>query len=186
MLVLIPSKLKQYQSLAFFAGDKIYTNIEKDSDPKYIETCDRCAINLLKSTSKTVGIVILSMTVMLLFPPYVFLFKNDIQLPIPVVLPFTDLESKTGLIINFVNQLFLCLIGATGNIGIEIVTCMLKNNVWASTGAICYSVDTISEAIERPEGHMKRIIDLKFRNILMQVQDHDRYVLFNFIHIYFK
>lgn len=169
-------KKKAYQSLAFFAGDKIYTRRDQNENPNYIQVCDQSAIKLLKSTSTTLGIVLFSMIILLIFPSYAFITKHDIQLPIPVILPFTDLESKNGITLNMANQVFIVLIGATGNIGIEIITCILKNNVWASTVAICYSIDEISEIIEYPDGHTKRSVDLKFRNILVQVQDLDRYV----------
>ncbi|XP_031639326.1 uncharacterized protein LOC116351370 [Contarinia nasturtii] len=177
ILVIFPMKKKAYQSLAFFAGDKIYTNRDQNESPAYIQVCDESAVKLLKSTSTTLGIVLFSMIILLIFPPYAFITKNDIQLPIPVILPFTDLESKNGITLNMANQVFIVLIGATGNIGIEIITCILKNNVWASTVVICYSIDEISEFIEHPEGDMKRFIDLKFRNILIQVQDLDRFIL---------
>lgn len=73
--------------------------------------------------------------------------------------------------------------------GIEIITCILKNNVWASTVAICHAIDEISKCIKdpKPNEKMKRSIDLKLRNILIQVQDLDRYVysLENMCQIYF-
>lgn len=171
---MIPSKRKFYQSLAFFAGEKIYTNINRDSNMGYIRVCNESAVKLLKSTLTIFGIVATSMIILLIFPMYAFIFKHDIQLPIPVVLPFTDLETKNGLILNLVNQVFISLIGGTGNLGIEIITCILKNNVWASTVAICYSIDEISDSIQSPAANLKTIIDLKFRNILIQVQDLDR------------
>ncbi|XP_055300263.1 uncharacterized protein LOC129567422 [Sitodiplosis mosellana] len=64
------------------------------------------------------------------------------------------------------------------NEGIEIMTCILKNNVWASTVAICHAIDEISDCIECPKADdMKGFIDLKVRNILVQVQDLDRFIL---------
>lgn len=114
---MIPSKKKEYQSLAFFAGDRIYTHIKDDSNPSYIHVCNQSAIKLLKSTSTILGIVVSSMIILLVFPIYALVFKNDIQLPIPVVLPFTDLETKNGITLNIANQVFIVLIGATGNIG---------------------------------------------------------------------
>lgn len=173
-VLVFPLKKKFYQSLAFFAGEKIYTNINQDSDMGYIRVCNKSAVKLLKSTLIIFGIVATSMIILLIFPTYAIIFKNDIQLPIPVVLPFTDLETRNGLILNMVNQVFMSLIGCTGNIGIEIITCILKNNVWASTGAICYSIDDISNSIQSPAVNLKRSVDLRFRNILVQAQDLDR------------
>lgn len=121
VLVMIPSKKKAYQSLAFFAGDRIYTHVVVDSNPDYIRVCNQSAIKLFKSTLSILGIVVSSMIILLIFPMYAFVFKNDIQLPIPVVLPFTDLRTKNGIILNLANQVFMVLIGATGNIGIKLI-----------------------------------------------------------------
>lgn len=114
---MIPSKKKAYQSLAFFAGDRIYTHVDEGSSPDYIRVCNQSATKLFESTATMLGIVATSMIILCIFPVYAFVFKNDIQLPIPVVLPFTDLETKNGITMNMANQLFIILIGATGNIG---------------------------------------------------------------------
>lgn len=118
---MIPSKKKAYQSLAFFAGDRIYTHVVTDSDPDYIRVCNQSAIKLFKSTLSILGIVVNSMIILLIFPMYAFVFKNDIQLPIPVVLPFTNHKTKNGITLNVVNQVFMVLIGATGNIGSKLI-----------------------------------------------------------------
>lgn len=175
---MVPSEIKVYQSLAFFAGDRIYTHVGQDSNPNYINVCNESATKLLKSTLTIFGIVAASMIILLIFPVYAYVFKHDIQLPIPVVLPFTDLESKNGIFLNLANQVFISLIGGTGNLGIEVITCIMKNNVWASTVAIGHAIDEISHCVESPDkDETRRSIDLKFRNILVQVQDLDRFIL---------
>lgn len=174
--MIIESKRKAYQSLAFFAGDKIYTHVTKESNASYIHAINESAIKLFKSTSKTIGIVASSLIILFFFPLYVYVSKRDIQLPIPVVFPFTDLESINGITINVVNQVIISIIGSAGNIGIEVITCILKNNVWACTVAICHSIAELSDALEQTEEDMTRYINTKFRNILIQVQDLDRFV----------
>lgn len=95
----------------------------------------------------------------------------------PVLLPYTDIDSGTGISINLLNQLFIALVGVTGNIGIEIATCMFKNSIWASTVAIRHSIEEFSNDMETNAKTSKQILDYHFRNILMQTQDYDRYVL---------
>lgn len=176
-MTIMPSTLKIIQSLSFFAGEKIYTDITEDCDPSYIRACDQSAIRLLKSTSKTIGIVVVSITIFLLFPIFAYILYNDIQLPVSVLFPFTDLDSRIGISINLLNQLFIALIGVTGNIGIEIATCMFKNSIWASTVAIRHSIKELSNVMETNAKTSKQRLDYHFRNILMQTQDYDRYVL---------
>lgn len=169
---MLPSTTKTFQSLIFFAAEKVYTDIHPESNRNYIRVCDESAIKLMKSTSKTIGIICASISLYIIFPIFMFIVRNDIQFPIPVLLPFTDLESIEGMSINILNQLFIGVIGVAGNIGIEIIT-HSKNNVWASTVAICYSVDELSNAMQKIGS--KQTINCHFRNMLIQVQDLDRY-----------
>lgn len=171
---MIESSRKMYQSLIFFVGDKIYIKVDKDSNPNYVRLIDEIAIKLLTSTLKTISIIIGSIIVYVGFPIYVFIFHNEIQFAVPVYVPFTDLNSTTGIIINVVQQGISVWIGVTGNIGIEIITCMLKNTVWACTVAICHSIDEISELLVKSKPNSSNIITSRFRNILVQVQDLDR------------
>lgn len=173
-MVMVSARCKVYQSLAFFAGERIYMDINDNTDPEYVRVCNESAFKLLRDILTLIGIVATSMIILLIFPTYALLFKNEIQLPIPVVLLFTDLVTRQGIIINVANQVFLSMIGGTGNIGIEIITCIMKNTVWAATVAICYAVDEISQFLESPKSQPKYFMDCKFRNILIQVQDLDR------------
>lgn len=172
LMVMITSKRKMYQSLVFFGGEKIYK--DQGFNLNYNRVCDRSAIKLLKDAGITLGIIVGSMNVYLGFPVFSYLFQHELNLPIPVLLPFTDEESSQGLLLNFFNQIFVALIGLSGNIGVEIITCILKNNVWAATAAIGYYVDEYSEIIDGTEEKLIRMMDLKYRNILIQVQDLDR------------
>lgn len=171
---MIESSRKMYQSLIFFVGDKIYINVDEDSNPKYVRLIDETAIKLLTSTLTTISIIIGSIIVYVGFPIYVFIFHNEIQFAVPVYVPFTDLSSTTGIIINVIQQCISVWIGVAGNIGIEIITCMLKNTVWACTVAICHSIDEISELLVKSKTCSSNLITSRFRNILVQVQDLDR------------
>lgn len=183
-LIMIPSTRKTLQSIAFFAGDKIYTDITEGCNLNYIGVCDESAIKLLKTTTKTLGIIFASLMLALTFPIYAFVINNELQFPIPVIVPFTDLDSRFGLGLNILNQLFMSFQGITGNFGIEIMTCMVKNSIWASTVAIGHSIWEFSSSIEKTPSTpseavtSKRELHYQFRNILIQVQDHDRYVVY--------
>lgn len=79
-----------------------------------------------------------------------------------------------------------------GNIGIEMITCMLKNSVWAITVAICHTIDVISESAEQSAEQSAEesaeqsaeksasaptdILNCYMRNLSIQVRDLDRYV----------
>lgn len=174
------SSRKMIQSLLYFGGNKIYTDITEESNPKYIRLCDQSAIRLLKDISKTLCIISICVFLYAIFPLYTILDKHELQLPLPVFLPFTDTSTVHGIVINIINQIFISLLGLAGNFGIEIAMCMLKNTVWATAVAICFSIDEFTDSIIQSKP--ARDIDKEFRNILIQLQDYDRYVGGNFLY----
>lgn len=137
--------------------------------------CEQSAIILLLDTIKMLGVINVSSAIIPIFSLIALIMYGEIQLSVPVLFPFTDLETIEGFTINLVNQLFIGIVGLAGSIGIEILTCVLKDSVWITTAAISYAVDEISEKIEDPVLIPSEIcIDNYFRNILAQVQDFER------------
>lgn len=165
-----PSR-KHLQGFVFFAGDNIYTDIYEGSNPNYIRVCDQSAIKLLTTILKTC--VLFNLVVVCLVPP--FYLSNEIQLPVPVLVPFTDLESSMGIIINLCNQCYIIPYASIALLGIEITNCLVKNAIWAVAVAICFSVDELTAAFKDRTSASKRLNNFYFRNMLIQVQDLDRY-----------
>lgn len=173
---MIPSQRKKLQTIIFFVADHIYTDIDEKSDPAYIRICDQSAIELFKSTTKILGIFYTSLITYTIFPIFTTIKNNKMQLILPVLVPFTDLDSTNGLIINILNQLFTIFIGAYGNFGTEIMIGMFKNTIWAMAVTICYSIDELITSFDESNPSSNRIVAFHFRNVILQVQDRDRYV----------
>lgn len=160
------------QRLVHFSGESIYTDVNLESNPRYIQICDQSAIRLMNDVLKVVGVMILCSIIYSFNPMYALVYLHEIFLPYPVFFPFTDSTTMHGIIINMANQLFLGLIGIAGNLGIEVMTCMIKNTVWVAATAICYSIDELTDSVKQSKP--SRIIDMEFRKMLIQVQDLDR------------
>lgn len=79
---MIESKRKVLQSLLFFPGEKIYTDINTDTKKAYIIVCDKSAVKLLLNTIQTTSIIAISLLVYLGFPIYVFITRFKFELPI--------------------------------------------------------------------------------------------------------
>lgn len=171
---MIGSQRKIWQSLMFFSGDHIYADINKQSSMGYIHAMNQSAIKLLKSTAITCLIIVTTMNIYVGFPITVSMFSDELQLPVPVYLPFTDYTTTYGLALNLVNNVFVGSVGLAGNLGVEIITSMLKNTVWACIVAVGHSIEEMSILMKNPKQNQKRIIASQFRNILVQVQDFDR------------
>lgn len=174
VVVMIPRTRSMLQTLLWFAGDKIYTDVDDQSDPKYIRVCNERAIQLLKSTSITIGIIVATLNIYLGFPVYDTIFGEEFQLPVPVYVPFTDYSTVYGLTINILNNIFIAVVGLLGTIGVEIMTCMLKDTISATTVAVGYALQQLSDMLESANQKSSKTIDGYLRNILIQVQDYDR------------
>lgn len=171
-LTVLSSKIPKFQSLLRFAGERIYT--DDKSNGKYHRVVDQSAVQLLKETIKTLSLVSGSLAIFCFFPLYSIIFKNDLQFPLPVILPFTTLDTYNGLFVNVLNQFFICLLGFTGNCGIEIIACILKNTIWASAVPIRYEFDELTNELHELESAECVEIKFRLRNILVQIQDFDR------------
>lgn len=174
-MVLNSSMRKQLNSLIYFTGEKIYPDFNQEANERYMRVCEKRALELLSSSMKFVGLINLGTSLFVVFPMIAFVFSNEIQLPVPMLFPFTDLESLNGLVINMLNQLWFGFVGLAGNVFIEVSACLLKNSIWMTAAAICHSIDEISEKIKKTVSNTEMYcIEYSFRNILIQVQDLDR------------
>lgn len=169
---IIPSEQRMLKSLLFFGGEKIYTKFGPNFDPNYIRTCEKSAIKLLKTTATTLCLLVTCNCVYFIFPMYALLLKHEIQFPLPVFLPFTEFKGTVDILLNVLIQMYMSLFGIVGNIGIEVMTSIIKNTVWATSAAVCYSIDVLSNSIEQRKS--ATIIDDELRAISIQVQDYDR------------
>lgn len=173
-LIMRPSSRKTLQNLILFSGDHIYTDITPESHPDYIRLCDECAVYLLTDTAKTLCLILSSISLYALFPLYASVMNNDLQLPCPVLLPFTDLESWMGISLNLLNQLFLNSMAVAAAIGIEGGTSIQKNAVHAFVVAIGHTINEFSRVINE-SGSMSAIsCSHGFRQVLIQVHDFDQ------------
>lgn len=171
-MVLDPTHRQELRSLVFFSGDKIYINLNTKCSRRYRRICEESALNLLSNTIKIIGILCFANLINGIFITITFITNNEIQLPIPVFFPFTDLESAEGLIINLISQFCIIFMGVVGNIGIEITTCIIRNTIWMMAATMCYAIEEITLKIKEPME--SKNIDYRFRNILLQEQDLDR------------
>lgn len=172
-LIIVPPKRRIFQSLIFFAEHKIYTDITEQSNLEYINATNRSAIKLLKNTTNTSLILAICLSIYVLIPIYELVIEHHFQAPTPVLLPFTDPESIFGVLINTLNQTFVAWLIATGNFGVEIVNCILTNAVWATSLAICHSMNQLSSRIVSSKLSLGRSIEISLQNIITEVKDYN-------------
>lgn len=175
-MVIIPSSRARLQTALFFIANHLYIN-DDETNVDYNQMCERSAIKLLKSTAKTVGILMPSVLISATFPMIMTISRHQIQLIVPVLVPFTDLDTWHGLCINLLNQFITIFFGICAGLGIEIIICMLKNSFWRMSAAVCHSLDELMRSFHDLDATKNRIVACHFWNVVLQLRDRDRYAL---------
>lgn len=174
---MISSRRKKVTKLLYFTAEHIYTDTNENSNSNYIEACNQSARKLIRSVLKTHGIFVVLGVIYMIFPIFAYLMHNEIQLILPVLLPFTDLESIEGEIINILNQFITISMGVCGHLAMETAFCIMKNSFWAMCVGISYSLDGLVESLKPSERTSNRIVEHHFRNVFLQFEDRERYRL---------
>lgn len=91
-------------------------------------------------------------------------------------LPLIDLSTTFGHYANEVNRAMYAAAVISSVITIEIITCVLKNNVWAASEVIRYSFEVLNEKTNNKCTSTEET-ELILRNIILQIQDMDELIL---------
>lgn len=143
--------------------------------PRNHEVCDKIAINLLTCSIRVNLLVLLSYTLAAGAPLYNTLYTDKKEMIIPVLLPFIDPDTPNGFAVNYAYQMITCIFGSFIVPGIELLTCVLRNNVSVTAAVI---ENAIREFRIRLRRERKFCPDLawEFRNILFKILDFDGFV----------
>lgn len=173
-VVIVPSKLKRFQALVLFAGESIYKDHYETK--KHREIDDKSARHLMSSSIKVLVVVSTGLFCFLTFPTYAYFIMDQRPMPVPVLLPFVDEKTSSGYYINIAHQLVFGVIGSSAVIAIELMNCMLKNNIYAAKESIVYSLDVLG-AMLRTNTTFSLQMKMELRNVLVKVQDLDRFLI---------
>lgn len=179
LIILMPNTRKEYRRLYNFAGHFIYANSK--SSLRNHSVCDRMAIDLLFSSLKTNTLLVFSISLSVCVPMYKMFYTDEREMFIPVILPFVDPDTENGFYLNLASQLITASFGAIAIPAIELVTCVLKNNVLATAAVVNNSILELKNQMES-DGLFTMDRMWKFRNIILKTLDFDRFVqIFGFI-----
>lgn len=137
------------------------------------------ATNLFTNSVKIIILMLFSLYLTACVPLHNIFFDNgathyDNQMIIPFIMPFIDFQTQQGFYINLANQIMICLIGVIIVPSVELVNCVMMNNVSVLAAVIENKLAEFGGAIKREDQlsaeHMQR-----FRNIIVQIMDYDRF-----------
>lgn len=164
------STRKRLRSLLLFSGKYIYTD---DSTPsKYTKVTEECVNRLFRNTIKDISIYLISISTIGTIPLHSQIVRHERMLFFPTLLPGTDDESNTGLVINQINQLFIGAFGLAGILMIELFDQVLKNAVWAQMAFISYDLEELNEFLSQPYQNPLKL-KMRMRHFFAEVTDSD-------------
>lgn len=176
VLILVPSTRTKMKHLYNFAGHFIYSN----STPKNYNICDRMAIHLFSKSVKIILLILFPLYLTACVPLCNIYFNRSTsghdfnQFVIPIIMPFIDPFTQQGFCMNLANQILICLIGAIALPIVELITCVMMNNISASAAVIANTLTEFGETIKR-KNQFSAENTWKFRNIIVQIMDFDRF-----------
>lgn len=166
--VVSPAKTR-FQSILFFGGHHIYTTSKTTERDKIL---DKRTVELLLNIIKiTLAITVASIS-FIVYPIYEHFYRKKHTTILSFELPFTVPESDTGYSLNLINQLLVCYVGFFGNIGIEMLTCIINNNLYAAIDVVQNTIEDMDLILAKGKFNLET--SLIFRNVLIRIQDLDR------------
>lgn len=158
-----------------FSGKYIYPN--SDVSAKNYVLRDRLANELICGSLKVVLLIYVSLILGIGAPMYKLLFTDEKEMPMPVIYPFIDPDTKRGFYINLASQYLSCLSGFVIFPGVELVLCALKNNFTSYAVVVENDITDFGCQLkdERKCSHKRTS---QFRNIILKVLDFGRFVSF--------
>lgn len=155
-----------------FAGRKIYVN--RTPSNEYEKVIDQNASQLMKVTFSVVLVVLLSFSLIGIGPIYKFIFHGEYNSMTGGLLPFTTLDTLNGFLINTLFQFALGGVGIAGNVGVEIVNCMVINTCTTLADLLCNSMKKFSAGLVADTFTVQNKSEL--RDIFIRLNDLEDYI----------
>lgn len=154
------------QALLNFGRDILYN---QNFQGNMREVMDSSAIRLIRDTFINFGLLALGLAALLVNPIYLFLFKGENAIILPLSLPFIDNKSDLGYISNAAFHLAMfCSLG-TALLGLEALLSIILNNLQTATDVAVHNMKEM--------GDMEKFESLecarRLRNLLLQIHDID-------------
>lgn len=148
---------------------------DSDAEPGYVKVCDDSAIRLIKVTTEDMMLFVVSAFFLLALPVYLYFFKNEHELLLPLILPYVDPDTRDGFILNCTHQLILASVGICGMLGVEFEKQICKNAVWVQSVVTCYQLDEMDVYLKQETKHEYEI-KMRLRDVLAKTRDFDVYI----------
>ncbi|XP_055322548.1 uncharacterized protein LOC129578273 [Sitodiplosis mosellana] len=160
-------------SLATFSGKFIYADDKESTE--YNRICEKNVTKLIKNVVSVSVIVIFAHLLILVGPIYAYIFKDMYITPLATHLPFLEKDSSTEFLWSLAQQCVIALYSITGNLTVEIITCLIIDTVNSVPELIWLNLKQLADGVQKEHSRLR--VHIRLRNVLIQAQDLDRYLL---------
>lgn len=126
-----------------------------------------------KSYAILTCIIVTSMSLVSLGPMITFFTDGTWITPLGTQFPFAD-QSDVAFYMDLIIQMAIALIGILTTVSIEMSQVIVNNAVEMAGDVITFNIEMLSEQTTSV-GMMNLMSSANFRNIVIQIQDFDRY-----------
>lgn len=162
----------KYRSVLNFAGDYMYEN-KKTSTSRFLVVCDAGAHKMLKSYVIMTCIICTSMSIVTFGPVHLFLTTGEWITPLGTQFPYAD-QSDIAFYMDLAIQMAVGFLGIMITVSIEMSQVIVNNAVTMGCDVITLNANEIAEQLSL-DGEMSVGIKAKLHNLMLQIQDFDRY-----------
>lgn len=138
---------------------------------KYNSLCEESIEKLIKNIAIILLLIIVSHIMFGIGPFYVFLVRNEHVTPVGIRLPFVDIDTNTGYVLNLSQQALMTFFELISTISVEIGQSLINNAITTVPKIIHLELDELSNKLT--DGKMFSV-KLQLRNVLRQIEDFDR------------
>lgn len=153
-----------------FGQKYIYQDDNKPSN--YNTLCEKMIVKLIGNTTIIMVSILIAYSIIGCNALYVFIFDGTRLTFVGTEIPFVDINTDTGFLINIVEQFFLTSVSLTANITIEIGVCLVHNAFEMIPSLMQFDSDELKNELQL--NGMSSNAKMRLRNIFMKVQDYNR------------
>lgn len=135
-----------------------------------------------KSYAILTCIIVTSMSLVSLGPMLIFFTDGTWITPLGTQFPYAD-QSDVAFYLDLIIQMAIALIGILTTVSIEMSQVIVNNAVEMAGDVITFNIEMLSEQTSSV-GMMNLESNANFRNIIIQIQDFDRYSYIFIINLY--
>lgn len=149
--------------------ERIYKQNEKSAS-YYVKTLEECSSNVFLVTKILSTLYIMCYIAFAGWPIFSYVLFGQVELGVPIILPMTDIDTRTGFMINVSYHIYILTLATVGFIFADAMYASLVFHVKMMSGLFAKHWDFINERL-RTSSATSLEVKLLFRNLANMHQE---------------